>query len=145
MQPYPISSIIVERGWLGKFGGGSFHKDVSLTELMLRSYRASEVTWYDGITFKAGIDFSLDALSPQIAKFDWIHTATQFQVPVFILAGRCDHNTDATLSHEYFDKIRAPSKQFKWFEQSAHSPLFEEPAAFNAFMIHEVLPVANAL
>jgi len=140
--PYPIASILVQRSWLGKFGGGSFHDDVPLIELMLRSFRASEVTWYDGIKYRAGAYFSLDALSPQVAKFDWLHTATQFKVPIFIVAGRYDHNTDAGLAHEYFDKIAAPIKQFKWFEKSAHSPQFEEPAAFNAFMINQVLPAA---
>jgi proline iminopeptidase len=68
-------------------------------------------------------------------------TATRFAAPVFIVAGRYDRNTDADLAHEYFEKIEAPTRQFKWFEQSAHSPPFEEPAAFNAFMIDEVLPV----
>ena len=69
--------------------------------------------------------------------------ATRFAVPVFIVAGRYDRNADSDLAHEYFEKIEAPVKQFRWFEKSAHSPPFEEPDAFNAFMINEVLPVAS--
>ena len=139
--PYPIASLLIERGWLEKFGG-AWHKQTSLLQLMLTSFRASEMTWYDGVNFNAGIDFSLKALQPQVDKIDWMSKATRFAVPVFIVAGRYDRNTDADLAHEYFEKIEAPSKQFRWFEQSAHSPPFEEPAAFNAFMINDVLPVA---
>jgi proline iminopeptidase len=142
--PYPIDAIMQQRGWLEKFGGGSFHIPTSLPKLLWQSFQAHEVTWLDGIGFARGAPFSLAALAPQVAKFDWMHTATHFAVPVFIVAGRFDHNTDAALAHDYFDAIVAPSKQFKWFEQSAHSPMFEEPAAFNAFMIDTVLPVVTA-
>ena len=139
--PYPTDALLIQRGWLDKFGG-AWHKPTSMFQLMLTSYKASELTWYDGVKFNAGIDFSLKALGPQIDKIDWMGKATRFAVPVFIVAGRHDRNSDANLAHEYFDKIGAPVKQFKWFEQSAHSPPFEEPAEFNAFMINDVLPVA---
>ena len=140
--PYPTDSLLIQRGWLDKFGG-AWHKPTSMPQLLLTSYKASEMTWYDGVKFNAGIDFSLKALGPQIDKIDWMRRATRFAVPVFIVAGRYDRNTDANLAHEYFDKISAPIKQFNWFEQSAHSPPFEEPAKFNAFMIDDVLPVAS--
>jgi proline iminopeptidase len=138
--PYPTESMITQRGWLEKFGG-AWHEPTSLLQLMLTSFKASEMTWYDGVTLNAGMDFSLGALAPEIDRVDWMGSATRFAMPVFIVSGRFDRNTDADLAHEYFDKIEAPAKQFKWFEQSAHSPPFEEPAAFNAFMINEVLPV----
>jgi proline iminopeptidase len=138
--PYPLESLIIQRGWLEEFGG-AWHEPRSLPQLMLTSYKASEITWYDGVKFMPGQEFSGNALGPEIDRVDWMGTATRFATPVFIVAGRYDHNTDADLAHEYFEKIEAPTKQFKWFEQSAHSPPFEEPAAFNAFMIDEVLPV----
>jgi proline iminopeptidase len=142
--PYRIESIVAQRGWLEKFGGGSFRVSVSLPRLMWQSYQANEVTWLDGLGFARGTDFSLAALAPQVAGLDWLHTATRFAVPVFILAGRYDHNTDADLAHSYFERIEAPYKRFVWFERSAHSPPFEQPAAFNAMMIESVLPVVRA-
>ena len=140
--PYPMDSVLIQRGWLEKFGG-AWQEPRSLFQLMLTSYKASEMTWYDGVKFNAGIDFSLNALGPEIDKVDWMGKATRFAVPVFIVAGRYDRNADSDLAHEYFEKIEAPVKQFRWFEKSAHSPPFEEPDAFNAFMINEVLPVAS--
>jgi proline iminopeptidase len=139
--PYPTDSLLIQRGWLEKFGG-AWHEPNSMFQLMFTSYKASEMTWYDGVKFNAGIDFSLKTLWPQMEEIDWMGKATRFAVPVFIVAGRYDRNTDANLAHEYFDKIVAPTKQFKWFEQSAHSPPFEEPAEFNEFMVNDVLPVA---
>jgi proline iminopeptidase len=140
--PYPVESLLIQRGWLDKFGG-AWRKPTSFFDLMATSYQASEMTWYDGIKFNAGNDFSLKALGPEMGRIDWMGKATRFAMPVFIVAGRYDRNTDADLAHEYFDKIEAPVKQFKWFEQSAHSPPFEEPQAFNDFMIKDVLPVAR--
>lgn len=142
--PYPVESLIIQRGWLEKFGG-AWHEPKSFFQLMLTSYKASEMTWYDGVKFNAGFDFSQKMLGPEIDKFDWMSKASRFAVPIFIVAGRYDRNTDADLAHEYFEKIQAPMKQFKWFEQSAHSPPFEEPQAFNDFMLKKVLPVASQL
>jgi len=142
--PYPLQSIMKQRDWLEKFGGGNFHAETSMLALMWESYRADEVTWLDGHGFVRGAPFSLAALAPQVARFDWMHSATHFAMPVFFMAGRFDRNTDAALAHDYFDRISAPSKRFFWFEHSAHSPMFEEPKAFNAIMIKQVLPVARA-
>lgn len=138
--PYPVESLLIQRGWLEKFGG-AWHKPTSFFQLLQTSFKASEMTWYDGVKFNAGLDFSLNALWPENGKVDWMGKATRFAVPVFIVAGRYDRNTDADLAYEYFEKIEAPVKQFKWFEQSAHSPPFEEPQVFNNFMIKEVLPI----
>lgn len=138
--PYPFSTILEQRVWLNKFGG-DWHKPTSLVDLMRTSFKASEATWYDLALFDKGQGFSGNALADQVARFDWLHQATVFSMPVFIVAGRFDRNTDAELAHEYFDAIQAPVKRFKWFEQSAHSPLFEEPQAFNAFMVDEMLPM----
>jgi hypothetical protein len=43
------------------------------------------------------------------------------------------------LAKEYFDLLKAPIKGFYTFEQSAHSPLFEEPEKMRQIFIEEVL------
>jgi hypothetical protein len=42
------------------------------------------------------------------------------------------------LVKKYFDKINAPIKGFYTFDQSAHSPLFEEPEKMNIILINDV-------
>jgi proline iminopeptidase len=64
-----------------------------------------------------------------------------FDVPIFFLLGRYDWHVPAVLAASYFDKIRASSKRLIWFEHSAHNPPFEEPEAFNAALIKDVLPL----
>jgi len=141
--PYSIESIMTQRKWLEEFGGGSFHKPTSLPNLMWQSFGASEVSLIDGVYFKSGADFSLHALANENARVDWWSNARKFDMPVFIASGRFDHNTDAGLQKAWFDRIVAPVKMHRWFEHSAHSPLFEDPDKFNHFMIAEVLPIAQ--
>ena len=141
--PYPMSSLLVQRDWLNRFGG-AWHRPRDMPGLMLESFGASEVTLLDGITYARGEEFSLDALQGDTAKVNWMRDATHFAMPVFIMAGRYDHNTDGQLQYEYFQRITAPAKRFIWFEASAHSPPFEQAEAFNSAMIRDVLPVAIA-
>ena len=68
-----------------------------------------------------------------------------FRVPVFILAGRYDHMSEAELAHSYYALLSAPKKQFVWFENSAHNPNLEEPGRFNAFMLNDIRPIANGI
>ncbi|MEQ1548774.1 MAG: alpha/beta hydrolase [Chakrabartia sp.] len=140
--PYPMASIITQRKWLDEFGGGAFHKPTSLINLMWQSFSASEVTLLDGIHYQTGVDFSQNALAKENAGVDWWSNATKFDMPVFIMSGRFDSNTPSGLQKAWFDRIKAPLKMHRWFEKSAHSPLFEESVAFNQFMIGEVRPVA---
>ncbi|MEO5654717.1 MAG: alpha/beta hydrolase [Nitrosospira sp.] len=66
-----------------------------------------------------------------------------FDMPVFFLPGRYDRHVPATLAEQYFARIKAPFKCLVWFEQSAHNPLFEEPAKFNQVLIERVLPLSE--
>jgi proline iminopeptidase len=43
-------------------------------------------------------------------------------------------------SKEYFDRLTATRKEWYWFEQSGHTPMFEEPEKFNALILDQILP-----
>jgi uncharacterized glyoxalase superfamily protein PhnB len=45
----------------------------------------------------------------------------------------------------YLDKLQAPIKGFYAFEQSAHSPMFEEPEKLEQIMQQDVLAGTNRL
>jgi pimeloyl-ACP methyl ester carboxylesterase len=47
------------------------------------------------------------------------------------MQGTSDYETSFAIAKEYFDSLKAPVKRFYPFENSAHSPIFEEPAKFN--------------
>jgi proline iminopeptidase len=59
----------------------------------------------------------------------------KFGAPVYFRSGRYDHRSDSGLAQIYLSEIEAPKKAFVWFENSAHSPPFEEPEVFNAWII----------
>jgi pimeloyl-ACP methyl ester carboxylesterase len=63
---------------------------------------------------------------------------------VFFFAGRHDFNTPSQLVSEFAERVEAPVKQFFWFEESGHSPTWEEPTAFRTRMC-EVLQLTGLM
>jgi pimeloyl-ACP methyl ester carboxylesterase len=70
---------------------------------------------------------------------------TTFELPVYFFVGQHDQTASPTLSRAYFDVIDAPVKGFYMFENSAHSPLFEEPERATGILLQDVLQGMNAL
>jgi proline iminopeptidase len=142
--PYQQWQINAQRVWLERYGGGVFRTPTSLYTTLWESVQEPEVTLYDLAMLGLGTNFSQHALVAENALVDWPRRARSFAMPVFMISGRDDYMTDGRLAYEYFTQIRAPLKDFKWFGASAHSPMFEEPKAFNAYIIDNVLPVMRA-
>jgi pimeloyl-ACP methyl ester carboxylesterase len=71
------------------------------------------------------------------------HIVEQFEVPVVILGGRNDLMTTFAGARAYFEKVKAPKKQFVVFERSAHFIMFEEPGRFLLTLVNVVLPLAG--
>jgi pimeloyl-ACP methyl ester carboxylesterase len=63
----------------------------------------------------------------------------ELEIPVYFFEGIYDYTCSYTLAKEYFDQLKAPIKGFYTFEQSAHSPLFEEPESFIEIMVNDVI------
>lgn len=63
---------------------------------------------------------------------DFINTAKSLDVPVYLLLGHHDYNCPFTLAEQWYDALQAPDKKLIWFENSAHSPQWEEPELWNA-------------
>lgn len=58
---------------------------------------------------------------------DLAKEVTSLKIPVYFFHGKHDYTTNYQLAKDYFEKLQTPVKRFYTFEQSAHSPLFEEP------------------
>jgi hypothetical protein len=69
---------------------------------------------------------------------------TEFQIPVFFFAGRHDFNTPSELVAGYLEAIDAPAKGITWFEESGHSPPWEEPEGFRARLLEVLGQVQEA-
>jgi pimeloyl-ACP methyl ester carboxylesterase len=86
-----------------------------------------------GKTFSRGVmwdDFQATDLTARV---------TELELPAYFCSGRYDYTVNYGLARDYFEKLRAPVKGFYTFEQSAHSPAFEEPARFRRILREDVL------
>lgn len=59
--------------------------------------------------------------------FNVFDEVTSLKLPIYFFAGKYDYTCNYDLQYEYYENIDAPVKKFFAFENSAHSPIFEEP------------------
>ena len=69
----------------------------------------------------------------------------ELEIPVYFFGGIYDYTCSYTLAKDYLEKLQAPMKGFYTFEQSAHSPLFEEPEKMLRIFLEDVLAGTNNL
>ena len=79
-------------------------------------------------------------LRSQTLLTDYPQLYPRIDVPIFFISGKYDLTVNASLSESYFQMIDAPLKRFYTFENSAHSPLFEEPERFRSILQNDILP-----
>jgi pimeloyl-ACP methyl ester carboxylesterase len=75
----------------------------------------------------------------EISNHDLSKENRRLEIPVYIFHGIYDYTCSYELSREYFKNIEAPVKKFFTFYESAHSPIFEEPAKSIEIIRNEIL------
>ena len=70
---------------------------------------------------------------------------TELSIPVYFFHGIYDYTCSYTEARAYFEVIKAPVKGFYTFDQSAHSPIFEEPDKVRRILNTDVLAGTNSL
>jgi pimeloyl-ACP methyl ester carboxylesterase len=142
----PLEDMLIQRKWLGEFGGAMHTKvDYVAAVLAASEYRDK------GPLFLASMDaakFSVAAMQSELLKTDLLADATEFGVPVYFFVGRYDYNTPFVLAERYFERLAAPAKTLVWFDESAHLIPFEEPAAFRRALLRvraETAPTTAAI
>jgi pimeloyl-ACP methyl ester carboxylesterase len=81
-------------------------------------------------------------LAPELLAVNYEATL-QFRCPIFLFEGRHDWTAPQELAANWFERIKAPSKQLVWFETSAHMPMLEEPGHFLLRLVSDVRPLAD--
>ncbi len=79
----------------------------------------------------------------QLVATDLTNKVQKLNAPVYFFHGIYDYTVSYTLSKDYFKKLQAPLKAFYTFEQSAHSPLFEEPEKMQHIIQEDILAGVN--
>jgi pimeloyl-ACP methyl ester carboxylesterase len=87
--------------------------------------------------------FSINILLPEMMTIDLSKLGIDFRAPVFLFEGRHDPYCPPSLIWDYYESIKAPHKEFIWFDNSGHFPFFEEQQKFANELVRRVLPLAN--
>lgn len=136
-KPYDMEQMLVQRSYLTEYGG-AFHGPMGMTDMLYDILsQTDEGTLSLILRMAEGSLDSAQRMWPELMAFDatpW----TDFDAPIFFALGRHDYQVNAAMAAQYFETLKAPCKHLEWFENSAHSPLFEEADAFNHFMISTV-------
>jgi len=76
---------------------------------------------------------------------DMAQQVPEMAIPVYFFEGIYDYTCSYTEAKSYFENLKAPIKGFYTFEQSAHSPIFEEPEKVQKIIKEDVLAGTNKL
>lgn len=110
-----------------------------VTGLFMPSLYFSEYTLSDKYHLWAGKSkFGISQNWERMIRTNLIETISDFKIPIYFFHGLYDYTCSYELAKKYFDKITAPVKGFYTFEQSAHTPLFEEPEKINKILSNDV-------
>jgi pimeloyl-ACP methyl ester carboxylesterase len=113
-----------------------------VTGIFLPSWQFREYTLGEKVNLWRGKFFSRSpsfSLWDKMQITDLTEQVTKLEIPVYFLHGLYDYTCAYPLAREYFEKLEAPVKGFYTFEQSAHSPMFEEPEKVLTILRDDVL------
>jgi proline iminopeptidase len=115
------------------------HRDDVDTVLLKHALRSPEYTWRDINYFRLDeAQRTSPALRATMYSFDARANTQPMTVPVLFLLGRWDYQTPSSLAVAYFNELSSANKRMVWLENSAHSPMVDEPQAFGTALINNL-------
>jgi pimeloyl-ACP methyl ester carboxylesterase len=128
-------------------GIGTMHTMNSVvTGIFLPSWQSPDYTFMEKVhTWTAKAKSGVALLWDDMLATDLSKELTELDLPIYFFSGIYDYTVNYTLAKDYFEKIQAPVKGFYTFEQSAHSPMFEEPDRTLKILREDVLAGTNRL
>jgi pimeloyl-ACP methyl ester carboxylesterase len=128
-------------------GIGTTHDMNSIiTGMFLPSLTCREYTLIEKINlWRAKARSGVSILWDTILVTDLAKQIPEIKIPVYFFHGIYDYTVSYPLAKDYFVKIKAPGKGFYTFNNSAHSPLFEEPLLVRQIIEKDILNNKNSL
>jgi pimeloyl-ACP methyl ester carboxylesterase len=116
-----------------------------VTDVFIASWLSRVYTLPEKLNLWRGKFFSMSKLRNTAFATDLTGRVTELKLPVYFFSGAYDLTCSHTLAKSYLRQLKAPLKGFYTFEQSAHTPIFEEPAMVLKIMREDVLRGTNNL
>lgn len=141
--PYSTSegwnnNLIKERQYVTRYGGAI--KNGNFYTMILRAMvNCREYTLHEKFNYLKASAHTLSILWPAVLNAHLFNDVPEQKIPVYIFQGTHDYETAYPIAKEYFDSLKAPEKHFYSFDNSAHSPNFEEPRKFEEILRKEIL------
>jgi pimeloyl-ACP methyl ester carboxylesterase len=147
--PLPAAYDVLRDEYMHGIGIGTTRDMKSvITGIFLPSWQFREYTLGEKINLWRGKFYSRSRdfdLWDKMQATDLTQQVTELKIPVYFFEGKYDYTCAYPLAKGYFEKLKAPVKGFYTFEQSAHSPFFEEPEKMQKILQADVLAGANNL
>lgn len=117
-------------------------KGVFIPVWMCKAYTTREKIniWYSKFSF-----IRKTKLIDELFATDIPAKIPELEIPVYFFSGRYDLTVNHDLSKAYLYKLKAPLKGFYTFDNSAHSPVFEEPQRLKEIIMTDVLAGTTSL
>jgi len=126
---------MTQRKWLGEFDGMRYDEPPPgpmgrLWDLLT----TPAYTWRDVWQVATDPFFALNHLLDELSEVDLTEDVSRVEQPVHLMHGRHDRLAPPSLARAYLDQLDAPTKEWTWFEYSAHFPFLEEAKRFGEVM-----------
>jgi len=134
------AALMVERKWLGKFGG-VLYGESDFDKLIDMAKASPEYSLVDLLNIEPGSLFTTQCVWDELLTINFFTQAPSLDVPVYFFLGRHDYTTPFVLAEKYFHQLKAKKgKHLIWFEKSAHIIILEESQKFMSLLMTKVLP-----
>ena len=130
-----------------ELGVGTMHNmDSVITGIFFPSLRCKVYTPYQRINIWRGKTFpQTTSVAVDARQFNSFEKVASLEIPIYFFAGKFDYTCNYDMQKAYYNQVAAPLKGFYTFENSAHSPLFEEPGQALLILVEDVLTGTNSL
>jgi pimeloyl-ACP methyl ester carboxylesterase len=145
--PLPDAYMALRDEAMHTLGVGTTHDMKSVvTGVFLQVWQDPEYTLREKINVWRGKwSPSSKTLWNQMLATDITAAVPELQIPVYFLHGIYDYTVAYPLTKAYFAQLRASLKGFYTFDQSAHSPIFEEAEKTRRILREDVLAGVTSL
>ena len=123
-----MDDLMVQRDLMTKYGGEDYgESDGIMKSMIIPILRSPEYSLFDMWKYYKGAFFCLNSMWDEVVGLRFDETVLELKMPVYLTEGRHDQNTPIPIAERWFNQLKAPYKEWIWFEKSAHSPIKNEP------------------